>query len=206
MKRRKVGKKYQLLVYQRAWDRLWKNMLVIGFLLAGVWVVAYFKMPFLDPIYDAVLFIGAMLVLAVALVSFLVRRLAYVQAYPDHIRFVTPLLQFKIPFQRIRSVRPTELGQIYSPHKAKAVERSLLEPYYGATVVVIELNAYPMKPGVLRFFLPDSMLLPKSPGFVLVVKDWMALITEIDSFQGTWRQARGQRPRSGYGVNPTTKK
>jgi hypothetical protein len=181
-------------------------MLMFGLVLAGVWIIAYVKMPFLDPAYDAILLIGAALVLAIALVGTLVRQLAYVQATSNHIRFVTPLLQFKIPFQRIHTVRPTELSQIRPPQKAKAAERNLLEPYYGTTVVVIDLNAYPIKPNVLRFFLPDSMLLPKTPGFVLVVKDWMALSTEIDSFQGVWQQERGQRPRSGYGITQSTKK
>lgn len=200
MKRSKPGKRHPLLVYRRAWGRLWKNSLSVGILLGVLWAVIYFMMPSLEPIYEILLLIVAFLTLILGVVAFLLRNLAYVRAYPDHIQIVTPVFQVKVSYRRVRSVRPMDLAQIFPPQKARGIERSLLEPYYGMTAVVIEMNSYPLKAGVLRFFLPDVMLLPKSTGLVLVVKDWMALSTDIDSFRGAFGQERELRPVSGFGI------
>jgi len=151
------------------------------------------------PLYDALLFVAALLLLLFALLAFVTRRMATVQAHADHLRVVTPLYRFNVSFRRLRGVQTSAVEQIFPPKNQKGVDRSLLEPFYGATAVVVNLNDYPVSLGVLRFFLPYPMLIPKSKALVLIVKDWMALVTEIDSARGSWQQEHSQRPAySGY--------
>ena len=72
--------------------------------------------------------------------------------------------------------------------KASWAQRNFLEPFYGKTVLVVELKGFPLSPGLLKLFLPDSMFARTTTGLVLMVPDWMQLSTDIDTFRGTWLQ------------------
>jgi len=181
-------------------DRLWKASLLMAIVLGALWWWGYRLLPSLRPPYDLLLFIGAAILFALAGFSFLTRNRCFIQAHPDHLRLVTPLLPIQISYQRLRSVRPSELRLVFPPKAAKGAEKSLLEPYYGQTVVLVELNGYPLHPRVLHFFLPRQMFLPKGTGLVLLVQDWMGLSTDIDTFLGAWRYARSQPSRTGLGI------
>jgi hypothetical protein len=148
--------------------------------------------------YDGILFFGGIISLASALFALIVRNLAYVQAKADHIRLVTPFLALKISFRRIHSAHPVNFVQLFPPQEAKWHQRSSLTPFYGLTALVLELSGYPTSIGTLKLFLGRTMLLPKSIGFVLLVPDWMALSTEIESSLGAWRelQGRSRKPTS----------
>ncbi len=199
MNKRRIGNRHHLPLYQRAIDRLWKYTLPLGILLGVLWYWSYL-IPAIQPPSDAVLFIVSAMLLVFSLLVLGVRRIAYVQAYPDHVRVVTPLLRLRISFRRVRSVRPVEIRQIFPPQSLSSSQRNLLEPFFGETAVALELNGFPVKQRTLRFFLPPLMFLPTTTGLVFIVKDWMALSTEIDSFRGTWRDARSQRPKARYGI------
>jgi hypothetical protein len=111
-----------------------------------------------------------------------------VQAQPDSLKIVTPFLRFHISYQRMRSVRPTLTQQVFPPEKSSWSQRSFLEPFYGKTVLVVDLKGFPIRPGLLKLFLPDSMFARSTTGLVLMVPDWMQLSTDIDTFRGTWLQ------------------
>jgi hypothetical protein len=115
-------------------------------------------------------------------------------------------LLLKISYRRIRSVRNSELQDIFPPKSVRWAVRDLLEPFYGTSAVILELNGYPVSPMLLRLLLPPTMLMPKGTGLVLVVKDWMALSTELDSFNDNFRMSRGPRPTVGYGMYQKPKK
>lgn len=186
--RRGKGRRHTLLPYKRSMDRLWKPTLLLGLLLAGLWWQGAigFIVP-LDALGDAVVFVGALVVLGFTLYAILARHMNYVQAFSDHVRVVTPFLRMKISYRRIRSVRPVEFHHLYKPASLNWAEKRFLQPYFGETIVVMELFSYPLPPRTLRFFLPDYFFHPQMVGFVLIVADWMALTTEIDSLRGTWR-------------------
>jgi len=201
MAKQKPGQRHQLLLLRNSWDRLWLSMLGIGLLLAGLWVGLAILVPSIDPLYDTLLFVGAAVILAFAFLTFVVRGRSYVQPFVDHVRLVTPLLQIKISYRRIRSVHSAELQDIFPPREVGAFVRDLLDPFYGRSAVLLDLNGYPVSLGLLRMLLPRPMLAPKGTGFVLVVKDWMALSTELDSFNDNYRMSRGTRsPSVGYGM------
>lgn len=185
---RTKGKRYTLLPYKRTMDRLWKATLVLGLLLAGLWWQGGVGLIVpLDALGDAAVFVGAIVVLGITLFAIVARYMTYVQAFSDHVRVVTPFLRLKISYRRVRSVRPVEFHQLFKPAAFTWSERRFLEPYIGQTVVVLELFSYPLPRRVLRFFLPPYFFHPQMIGFVLVVADWMALSTEIDSLRGAWR-------------------
>ena len=188
MKKRKKGQRFRLLLYKRFFDRLWKATLILGLLLAGVWWQGQldFILP-ISPQIDPWVLLAALVVLMFSLFAMLARNMGYVQARQDHLRLVTPFLRLKISYRRIRSVHPAEFHQLYPPAEAGWAERRLLEPFYGDTAVVVELDAYPLSPGMLRFFLPPQMFYTQGPGFVFIVTDWMALSTEVDSMRGVFR-------------------
>ena len=201
MKTRKAGTRRQLLFYRRTMDRLWAATLILGVLLGAIWLWSWFsETPILDPGGEIWLLAGAAVALGFTVFAFISRQAAYVQPYQDHLRLVTPFLRMNISYRRIRSVHPAAFQQLFPPSKASWAQRSFLEPFYGRTVVVVDLTTYPMSPLLLRLFLAPQMFSPQSTGFVLVVADWMSFTTEMDSFRTSWMQNQKRPPakRSKY--------
>lgn len=139
---------------------------------------------------------GFLVTLLISLFAFFSRWMAYAQAHNDHLRIVTPFLNLKISYRRIRRIHPTLVQQVFSKESARWAETSFLEPFYGKTALIIEVNGYPMSPMLLRFFLPRYIFSPLSPGFVLLVPDWMKFSTEIDSLYGNWLQNQKKKSRT----------
>lgn len=198
MKSRRFGKRHRLLIYQRTMDRIWAATLVLGLLMAAAWWWSGDFFPLFDQPFDTILIIGGVALTALAILIFLMRSMGYVQVGPDHLRIMTPFLRLKISFRRIRTTHPAEFAQLFPPSKSGWGERRLLEPFYGKTVLVLELSDYPISPAFLRLFLPRVMFSPQAKGFVLVVRDWMALSTELESYLGVWLQKNTPTPRSMY--------
>jgi hypothetical protein len=177
-----------LLFYRRTMDRIWKATLALGVLLIAV---SFFSLlrptQMLGMASDAWLFVTAAVALALSIFAFFARFIAYVQAQPDSLKIVTPFLRFHVSYKRMRSVRPTLTQQVFPPEN-RAGRCGFLEPFYGKTVLVVELKGFPISPGLLKLFLPDSMFARTTTGLVLLVPDWMQLSTDIDSFRGTWLQ------------------
>jgi len=191
-------------------DRLWQVSLIIGLPLLAMWQLPKVGvLPALEPPLDILPVIGLVGVLAFAMFAFIVRNMGYIQAQADYIRLVTPFLNLRISYQRVRSVRPSNVAQVFPPGQLRGTQRRFLEPFFGKTAVLLELKGYPVSTFFLKLFLVRSMFLPQGTGFVLVVPDWMALSTEIDSHQGVWRgkQKKGADSASGaYGILQSLRK
>ncbi len=184
----KKGRRFTLLIYKRVMDRLWAATLVLGLLLAGVWwqAIGGWFIP-LSIVTETWVYMAALVVLLFSIFALLARRMGFVQAYADHLRLVTPFLRLKVSYRRVRSVHLAEFSKLFPPNQTGWAEQRLLMPFYGQTAVLVELYEYPLSPGVLRFFLPRQMFHPQMTGLVLMVDDWMALSTEIDSLFGDWQ-------------------
>ncbi|MEK6221642.1 MAG: hypothetical protein N2D54_05290, partial [Chloroflexota bacterium] len=121
----------------------------------------------------------------------------YAQAKTDHLLLATPFLRLKISYRRIVSARPMEFVMLFSPKKMKWADKRFAEPYFSKTILAVILNGFPMSPTILRLFFPKFIFLPQEEaGFVLVVADWMALSTEIESYQGSWQRSQAKRPQN----------
>jgi len=198
MKSRRTGSRYTLLLYKRVMDRLWKSTLFLGLILLGLWGWGWFSpLVLIEAQNSAWLLAGAGLVLGFTLFAFFGRNMAYVQAQPDHLRLVTPFLRTNISYRRVRSVHPANFQQLFPPNEARWAEKRLLEPFYGQTAVVVDLSDYPIPPVFLRLFLAPQMFSKSNKGFVLLVPDWMAFSTEMDTFRGgqtTTRRVKNPAP------------
>jgi hypothetical protein len=189
MKTPRAGGRHPLLFYRRTMDRVWMATLALGMLLIAVSAFSLIRPTQLFGMSgDAWLFVTAAVALALSAFAFFARYMAYVQAQPDSLKIVTPFLRFHVSYQRMRSVRPTLTQQVFPPEKSSWAQRSYLEPFYGKTVLVVELKGFPISPGLLKLFLPDSMFARTTTGLVLMVPDWMQLSTDIDTYRGTWLQ------------------
>jgi len=171
-------------------DRLWGSTLALGILMLVLWFWSDFFFPGLPYLYVLVLLIGAVTVLAFTAFAILARNMGYVQAYPDHLRVVTPFLLLKISYRRVINSHPNEFFRLFPPSQARWAEHRFLEPFYAQTAVLVEINQYPINPRLLGLFLLPQMFSPQSKALVFVVQDWMALSTEIDSALSTWKQAQ----------------
>jgi len=139
--------------------------------------------------------IVAVVALSISAFAFVARYRAYVQVHNDYLSVVTPFLVFRVSFRRMRSAYPVLLQQLFPSDKARWSERQFLEPFYGKTVVVVEMRGYPLNPKLMKLFLPPQMFSPRATGLVFLVPDWMVFSTELDSFHGNWLQAQRSRAR-----------
>jgi len=187
---RKPGQRHPLLLYRRAMDRLWKPTLLLGLILAAAsgWALIS-PVPLFRVDADVWLFVGALVSLAFSLFTFLMRRMGYVQAFPTYFVIVTPFLRLKVSYRRVRSIHPGSFQQLFPPAELKWGARNYLAPFFSYTAVVVDLSAYPLNRSLLKLFLPAQMFSPRSTGLVLLVPDWMALSTELDSLRSTSQKA-----------------
>jgi hypothetical protein len=196
MKAKKPGDRHPLLLYRRTMGRVWKSTFILGLVMGIVGWFSMIKVTTIMGISSNIWLIAiAALAFGVSAFAFLARYLAYVRVYPSYFSVVMPFLRFRISFRRIRSVHPVLLQQVFPKNEASWAQRNYLQPFYGKTVLVMELRGFPVNPALLKIFLPAQMFSPRSKGFVFIVPDWMKLSTELDSARGTWLQVESARRR-----------
>lgn len=199
MKARRSGKRHVLLLYRRAMDRIWQGTLPLG-LIMGIfwWQIKTSTIPIIELNHPAWLLVGAVFALPITLFAILARYMAYIQAHANHLRLVIPFYRFNISYRRVFNIHPANFNDLFPPSQTGWARRRFLSPFYGRTVVVIVLKSYPISPQLLRLFFPHQMFSPQESGLVLLVPDWMALSTELDSVIESWRQSRNRRRRSSH--------
>lgn len=182
---RRGGKRYPLLLYTRMLDRWWPALFFIGLgMLALAW-------PFYNDLYVrltapwrwTVLAGVGVIVIAASLLMLLFRRSAYVQLFSDHLRVVTPFLRMSISYKRILTTTTASMSGLFPPRSLHGLRRDIMEPLYGRTAVVIELNALPIPVSTLRLFLSPYFFKDQTPHIVILVRDWMKFSTELTSMR-----------------------
>jgi len=191
---RNSGNRHYLLMFQRSWERLWKSTLLLGILLGIVWWQAGTgKFPLIETANNLWVLAGAVICLMMGLFAMLGRNMSYVQPQATHFRIVTPFMKLNVAYRRVRTIRPVDLVQIFPPKEQGWAKRRFLAPLYGHTALAVELRGYPLSRAALRFFLPVQFFLPQATGFVLLVRDWMRLSTELDTRIGALRGRNKQQ-------------
>lgn len=191
MAKRQIGQRHVLLMYHHAMNRLWKVSLLLGLTFALVWWrTSIERVLAIQPSREVWIFVGAVVSVSFGMFALITKNMCYIQAFPSHVRLVTPFLRLKISYRRLRKVHPIEFHKTYPPDELKWAERKFLTPFFGKTAVALELNDYPLSPVLLRLFLPAKIFHPRMIGFVFVVENWITLSTEMDSLYGTWREKR----------------
>jgi len=193
-KRRRRVKRFRLLIYERMGQRwTWPCILIV---LSSVvlWRFAP-RISIIHAPFSALALVPASVSIIILVYAYLARRLAWVWCKPDHLRIQTPIYPLIISYGRIKSVRPKTFAQVFDPAEEKAARQRWLEPYWGKTVLVIELSKYPVNKAWLRLWFSPYLLSPDVPGFVFMVEDWMTLSRQLDELRTAWGMSRADERR-----------
>jgi hypothetical protein len=204
----KRGPRYRLMLYTYLLNRWWRTTFILGLALA-IQVAGLVILPVLLP---QALFLptsdwGLWMVAGASCLAFLVTiflaailKAAYIQPFDRHFRLATPFLRLNISYQRIRRTYTSEFQQFFPLQGLHGWKRELLEPLAGRTVLVVELNTYPVPAWGLRLFLSPYFFPDRTPCLALLVEDWMGLSTSIDTKRGMY--AGGSRPTVQQNTSP----
>ncbi|MDP1716226.1 MAG: hypothetical protein Q8L41_15925 [Anaerolineales bacterium] len=175
------SRRYPLVNYTHMIDRWWPAIFALGFALLGVaWAIynrgfEQWRWLGMAGIGGLNIFIGFLLLI--------VRKSAYVQAFNDHLRLATPFLRLNISYKRMRRTTSTNMGALFPPNSLSTWRAGIIQPIAKKTVIVIELNAFPMPQSSLRLFLSPLFFKDKTPNFVILVNDWMRFSSELESMR-----------------------
>lgn len=194
---RNVGKRYPLLLYQRAARRHRWTAFLLAFLLLALWLLVYLGWVDWPKAQHAPwLMAGGLVASLYWLLTLLGPRFAYVQPRQNHLRLRTPLYRLQISYRRIISTRPINLTKTFPPSSLRKSELNLLEPFMNQPALGVDMRAFPMPRWQLRLFFSRFFFTPEGPGFVLIVDDWMKLSEQISDRIEGWRgddEAKGRR-------------
>ncbi len=178
------GTKFPLVVYQHLLNRWWTPMIALGLGMFGIAYGQYMEPlgPFLPMRWIPLVVIGVLAII-VGIFFLIIRQIAYVQAFPGYLKFVTPFLRLNISYKRIHKTTTVEMRQLFPPKSMSGWMRDIFSPLASQTALVIELKGYPISPVILRMFLSRFFFKDKTPHFVILVKDWMKFSSELDSMK-----------------------
>ena len=178
------GTKFPLVVYQHLLNRWWTPMIALGLGMFGIAYGQYMEPlgPFLPMRWIPLVVIGVLAII-VGIFFLIIRQIAYVQAFPGYLKFVTPFLRLNISYKRIHKTTTVEMRQLFPPKSMSGWMRDIFSPLASQTALVIELKGYPISPVILRMFLSRFFFKDKIPHFVILVKDWMKFSSELDSMK-----------------------
>jgi hypothetical protein len=181
----RAGKRYPLLLYTRMMDRWWPPVFMIGLamLALGWWLYQDVYTRLTQP-WQWVTMAGAgLLAIVAALVMLALRKSAYVQAFGDHFLVATPLLRMNVSYKRIQRTTSVGMAMLFPTAKMSFLRRDTIEPLLSRTALIVELSALPISRSTLRLFLSPFFFKDDTPHIVLVVQNWMAFSTELESLR-----------------------
>ena len=188
----KGGRKYRLLLYEYMLDRWWPMTFLTAMMIfinvGALWTAEwYFKNPAENPL-PTLSMAGRVIMLAIGVICLLftvllliIRKMAYVQLFNEHLQLATPFLRLNISYKRIQRITTAQLFNLFPPKSLSGWNRELLAPISGNTAIVIHLTSYPLPRVSMRLFLSPFFFYDKTSHFVLAVDDWMGFSTELDS-------------------------
>ncbi len=183
----KAGKRYPLLLYTRMMDRWWPPIFLIGLALAALawWFYQDLYTRLTQPWQWMTLAGLAALSIFASVLMLALRKSAYVRAFGDHFVVATPFLRMNVSYRRILRTTTASMLVLFPPAKMSLLKRDTLAPLLSRTAVVIDLNSLPMPRTALRLFLSPFFFKDQTPHIVLLVQNWMAFSTELDSLRAS---------------------
>jgi hypothetical protein len=181
---RRGGTKFPLIVYRHLLGRWWSGVVGIGVAMLGFAYTEYIRPEnqFLPWKWQLAVAVGVLTILG-GLFLLVIRYFAYIRAFPDHLKVVTPFLRLNISYKRLQKTTTVEMGQLFPRKSMSGWMWDIFEPLAGKTALILELKSYPISPTVLRLFLSRFFFKDKTPHLVILVKDWMRLSSELDSMR-----------------------
>lgn len=192
----KAGRRYHLVIYSHMLNRWWPATLSLSLALFAVaWGVAQTPDGRAQPyLVDATVGLGG-LTFVFTLFLLIIRKAAYVQAFPTYLRLVTPFLRINISYRRFRGTTTSEMRALFPPSNLSGWRREIIAPLSSMTAIVINLNGYPMSQFVLRWFLSPFFFKDKTPHIIILVKEWLRFSAELDSMRYSHGKDAKARPR-----------
>lgn len=187
------GHKFPLVVYRHLLNRWWPPMFAIGLVTFALAYGEYTHPAYPFVPWQLLAGIGGLAIL-VGIFFLAIRRMAYIQPMPGYIKLVTPFMRINISYKRLVKTTTAEMRQLFPAKSMSGWVRGIFEPLASQTAIVLELKSYPVSPVLLRMFLARFFFKDRTPHLVILVRDWMRLSAEIDSF------------RSGMDLNPAPAK
>lgn len=192
----KAGTRYPLVIYMRMIDRWWPAIFWLGIAVTAL------AWPFYSDLYArlaepwrwmtlAVLGAG---VIVISFIMLALRKSAYAQLFGDHLLLATPIFRLNISYRRILRTTTVSMAAIFPPKSLRGMKREIIEPIASMTAMVVELNALPFSPAVLRFFLSPFFFKDKTPHLVILVQNWMGFSTELESMRASGNRPLQRRP------------
>jgi hypothetical protein len=178
------GTKFPLMVYQHLLGRWWSGLFGIGIAMLGLAYTEYLQplgklLSWRWQLFAAVGVLG----IFIGIFFLVIRQVAYVQAFPDHLKIVTPFMRVNVSYKRFQKTTTTEMRYLFPPKSMSGWVRDIFDPLANKTAMVIELKGYPVSPVLLRLFFSRFFFKDKTPHFVILVKDWMRFSSELESMQ-----------------------
>ena len=178
------GKRHPLLFQQRFSEQVfWPCILILALSIA----LLVWNPPTVEP-YRGTLRIALAAAGSILAITMVYRLRAFARCLPSGLHLQLPFFHLLIPYDVIRSTRPTELYRMFPFEKQKWPQRRFLRTIAGKTVVVIELEQLPHSRIWLRLWMSKYMLCPDRVGLVLAVRDWIAFRSELDEFRARSRR------------------
>ena len=112
-----------------------------------------------------------------------IRKSAYVQAFGDHFLVATPLLRMNVSYKRIRRTTSASMAALFPTARMPFLKRDTIEPLLKHTALIVDLNALPIPMSTLRLFLSPFFFKDSTPHIVLLVQNWMAFSSELESLR-----------------------
>ncbi len=181
----KAGKRHTLLIYTRMMDRWCPPLFLIGAAtLALAWWRYQDLFTRLTAPWQWMLLAGAGgLAVFASLLMWALRKSAYVRVFGDYFVVATPLLRMKVSYRRILKTSTATVESIFPIRRMPALKREAIQPLLKRTAVIVELNALPMPRSMLRLFLSPFFFRDQTPTLVILVPDWMPVLTELDGMR-----------------------
>lgn len=198
----RAGKKYPLVIYTRMMDRWWPPVFLIGLLMGALawWLYSDLFTRLTQPWKWMTLAGTAGLCVLASLLMLMFRKGAYVRLYGDHLLVATPLLRLNISYKRIRQTSTSTMNVLFPPSRLPLLKRDTIAPLLPMTAVILHLNSLPMPRSALRLFLSPFFFRDQTPHIVLLVRNWMAFSSELDSMRVT----RNVPAAMGYRSQPSS--
>jgi len=203
------GTKFPLILYQHLLNRWWTPMIALGLGMFGIAYGQYMEPlgPFLPMSWMPLVAIGVLAIM-VGIFFLIIRQIAYVQAFPGYLKFVTPFLRLNVSYKRIHKTTTAEMRQLFPPKSMSGWMRDIFSPLASQTALIIELKSFPISPVLLKMFLSRFFFKDKTPHFVILVKDWMKFSSELDSMKSGIdpKPPRERKPQSNSILSKLPKK
>ncbi|MGD8397607.1 MAG: hypothetical protein PVG11_01985 [Anaerolineae bacterium] len=119
----------------------------------------------------------------ILILTFLFRLRAYVRCLKDDLLIQLPFHRLVIPYREIRRSRPSDLYRIFDPREQRGTQLRFLEPLFGKTVLVLEMERLPAPRRQLQIWMSKYMLLPEDEGLVIPVHDWIAFDRALEELK-----------------------